>query len=937
VIPVAIAIPPEVVALGAVTGLTYGLLAVGLLLAYRASRVINFAHGQVGAVAAVVLGVMVQQWGVPYWTAFVAVLALGAALSALVEVTVVRRLRSAPPLMTLVATLGVAQFLLSVTATLSGGLTSGRQFPQPTGLPSTDFGALRLTPAIVAMLVFGPLAVAALAYVLTRTPLGVAIRASADNADAARLLGIRAPRMRTLAWALAGALAAFTAALILPASIAATNTNALGPTLMLRGLAAAVLARMSSLPVALAAGLGIGMVEQVAIWNSPDGGVADVLVFGMLLVALLVRPLAGGRLAQRPDWTALVRWVPLRREARAVPLVRIAAPAFALVLLAAAVGGPLLLDGARQLSATTVVCYAIVGLSVWVVTALGGQLSLGQVALAGVGAMFLAGIAETTGSPLIGLLCAPIAGAAVAVAIGLPALRSQESLLPVATLGFAVAAEAWLFTRDWALGGGVHVDRLALGPLDTGKPSGAFLLSMVALVVGLALVRNISRSGFGRRLRAVRDNEQAARAFGVPASLVRIQAFAISGALAALGGAVLTLAVFRITPATFPAGGSIDVVAMTVLGGLAVVAGPLVGALYISALPVFVTLSSAGLAATAFGWLVLVLFVPGGLAALLEPLRRRAVRGLLRLSGQDPALADPVDDDTRDEAIPAPRVGGDREQAAAVQDDDTQPVLELRGLVRHFGGVKAVDGVDLAVAPREVVGLVGPNGAGKTTLFDLASGLVAPQVGRVVLAGEDVTAVPTASRAARGMVRSFQDATLFPTLTVTEVVALGLERRDATRVLPAAAGFRRAERRKLARAGELVDYLGLRRWAHTPVHQLSTGTRRVAELACLLALEPRVLLLDEPSGGLAQREAEALVGLLARLRTELGAAMLVIDHDLPLVLGLADRVVVLAEGRVVTQGEPEAVRDDPLALAALGAMPGQRGRGPARETVAEVS
>jgi ABC-type branched-subunit amino acid transport system ATPase component/branched-subunit amino acid ABC-type transport system permease component len=927
VIPFAIAVPPEVLALGAVTGLTYGLLAVGLLLAYRASRVINFAHGQVGAVAAVVLGVMVQQWGVPYWTAFVAALGLGAALSALVEVTVVRRLRAAPPLMTLVATLGVAQFLLSVTATLSSGLTSGRNFPQPTGLPSTDFGALRLTPAIVAMLVVGPVAVAGLAFVLTRTPLGVAIRASADNADAARLLGIRAPRMRTLAWALAGALAALTAALVLPASIAATNTNALGPTLMLRGLAAAVLARMTSLPVALGAGLGIGMIEQVAIWNS-DGGVADVLVFGVLLVALLVRPLAGGRLAQRPDWTALVRWVPLRREARAVPLVRIAGPVLALLLLAAAAGGVLLLDGARQLSATTVVCYALVGLSVWVVTALGGQLSLGQFALAGIGAMFLAGIAETTGSPLIGLLCAPVAGAAVAVAIGLPALRSQESLLPVATLGFAVAAEAWLFTRDWALGGGVHVDSLTLGPLDTGKPEGAYMLSLIALVLGVILVRNISRSGFGRRLRAVRDNEQAARAFGVPASLVRMQAFAISGALAALGGAVLTLAVFRITPATFPAGGSIDVVAMTVLGGLAVVAGPLVGALYISALPVFVNLSSAGLAATAFGWLVLVLFVPGGLASLLEPLRRVAVRGLLRLSGQDPSLADPLDEDARDDQLPVTRLVA-RERRSEPRDtgvEDTAPVLELRGLVRHFGGVRAVDGVDLSIAPREVVGLVGPNGAGKTTLFDLASGLVAPQVGRVVLAGEDVTAVPTASRAARGMVRSFQDATLFPTLTVIEVVALGLERRDATRVLTAAAGMRRAERRKLARAEELVDYLGLHRWAHTPVHQLSTGTRRVAELACLLALEPRVLLLDEPSAGLAQREAEALVGLLARLRVELGAAMLVIDHDLPLVLGLADRVVVLAEGRVVTEGAPDVVRDDPLTLAALGIRAGGRER-----------
>jgi ABC-type branched-subunit amino acid transport system ATPase component/branched-subunit amino acid ABC-type transport system permease component len=920
-VTLAIAVPPEVVALGAVTGLTYGLLAVGLILAFRASRVINFAHGQVGALAAVVLGVMVVQWGVPYWTAFVVAVAVGAGVSAAIEITVVRRLRGAPPLMTLVATLGVAQFLLFVTATCSGPLTSGRNFPQPAGLPSTDFGALRLTPAIIAMLVLGPLAVAGLAAVITRTPLGVAIRASADNPDAARLVGIRAPAVRTLTWALAGGLATLTAALVLPASPIVTNTNALGPTLMLRALAAAALARMSSLPVALTAGLGIGILEQVAVWNEPAGGTAEVLVFAVLLAALLLRPLASGRLAEKPDWTALVRWPALPQQARAVPLVRVAGPLLAAAAVVAVAGIPLLLDGARQLSATTVVCFALVGLSVWVVTALAGQLSLGQFAIAGVGATFAAGIAETAGSPLVGILCAPVAGAAVSIAIGLPALRGHESLLPVATLGFAVAAEAWFFSQPWALGGGVHVDRLAAGPLDTAKPSGAYLLSVAGLVVSVALARNISRSGFGRRLRAVRDNEQAARSFGVPASLVRVQAFGIAGAMAAFGGALLALAVFRITPATFQAGASIDVVAIAVLGGLAVVGGPLIGALYIVALPVFVDLSSAGLAATAFGWLVLILFVPGGLAALLEPIRHQAVRALLRLSGHDPALARaPEETPGAEQALGVPDLGikGSREEARTPAE---VPALELRGLVRHFGGVRAVDGVTIAVAEREVVGLVGPNGAGKTTLLDLATGLVAPQAGRVVLAGEDVTGVPTASRAARGLVRSFQDATLFPTLTVLEVVALGLERRHATRMLAAAIGVRRGERRKLGRAEELVGYLGLRRWAHTPVHQLSTGTRRVAELACLLALEPRVLLLDEPSAGLAQREAEALAGLLARLRGELNAAMVVIDHDLPLVMGLADRVVVLAEGKVVTEGPPAQVRDDPLTLAALGMRP----------------
>jgi ABC-type branched-subunit amino acid transport system ATPase component len=231
----------------------------------------------------------------------------------------------------------------------------------------------------------------------------------------------------------------------------------------------------------------------------------------------------------------------------------------------------------------------------------------------------------------------------------------------------------------------------------------------------------------------------------------------------------------------------------------------------------------------------------------------------------------------------------------------------LDGLVRHYGGVRAVDGISLSVAEGEAVGLVGPNGAGKTSLLDLACGLERPTAGRVLLSGEDITTLSPEGRAARGLVRTFQETVLFPTLTVLEVVALGLERRRPTRLLPAAGGWPRAERAKQARARELVAALGLEPFADNPVHTLSAGTRRVAELACVLALEPRVLLLDEPSGGLAQPEAEALAALLARVHVELGAAMVVIEHDLRLVAGLTDRIVVIAAGRVVADGPAAAV------------------------------
>jgi ABC-type branched-subunit amino acid transport system ATPase component len=232
--------------------------------------------------------------------------------------------------------------------------------------------------------------------------------------------------------------------------------------------------------------------------------------------------------------------------------------------------------------------------------------------------------------------------------------------------------------------------------------------------------------------------------------------------------------------------------------------------------------------------------------------------------------------------------------------------------------VRAIDGVTLRASAGEVVGLIGPNGAGKTTLFDLACGVVAPTRGRVRLNGEDVTYLPTAARAARGLVRTFQDADLFPTFTVSEVIALALERRHPSSLTSSVIGGGRGERTKRARANELVGLLGLEPWADAPVHTLSTGTRRVTELACMLALEPRVLLLDEPSAGLAQRETEALVPLLRNVHERLGVPMILIEHDLALVMGLAHRIVVLAEGCIVAEGTPAAISADPQARAALG-------------------
>jgi len=220
------------------------------------------------------------------------------------------------------------------------------------------------------------------------------------------------------------------------------------------------------------------------------------------------------------------------------------------------------------------------------------------------------------------------------------------------------------------------------------------------------------------------------------------------------------------------------------------------------------------------------------------------------------------------------------------------------------------------VAKGETVGLIGPNGAGKTTLFEALGGFTRPDHGRVEFAGRDVTLLSPEARGDLGLIRSFQDAALFPTMTVLETVQLALERQLPSGLVASVVGFRGRDRRRAAMASELVGSMGLWPYRNKQVQELSTGTRRFTELACLVALEPTMLLLDEPSSGIAQRESEALGALLADLKAQLDLTLLVIEHDIPLVMGISDRVIAMESGQVIAVGTPEVVRHDPVVVEA---------------------
>ncbi|HEX9888667.1 MAG TPA: ATP-binding cassette domain-containing protein [Nitriliruptorales bacterium] len=908
-----------VITLGAIFGMTYGILAVGLVLVYRQNRIINFAHGEVGAFSAATLGVMVTKFGVPYWLMFPVGMALSAGIGALAEVAVIRRLRHAPKLMSIVATLGVGQILSVFALVINAQSVSGTLFPKPPWLPEFGVGVLNVTSAHSGMLLLTPVLVIALVLFLRWHPIGKAMRGSSANPAAARLSGIFASRMSTLAWAIAGGISAFTAILFTPTATIVT-TSSFGPSLLLRALAAAVIGRMTNLPLALGAGVGLGVIEQLLLWNNPSGGAVEAMIFVIIVVALLLqrRGATSTRDEERGSWTAVQAWRRLPEAYDQLVSVRALRRMAVIGSLALVVLLPTFTSNANAITFTAIIAFTIVGLSIVVVTGLGGQLTLGQFALAGIGALASIWFTTNVAGFEFGFIVSGLAAAAASLVLGFPALRIRGLMLTVTTLSFGLMVPAWLLQQSWAFGSGVNPGRPIIPYFGIGELASAkhyYYFALFWFLVAWVFARNVRRGGIGRRLVAVRDNEDNARAFTVNATAVKLQAFVLSGFLAGIGGSVFAHTFSRVGNGTFPVSASIDIAVMAVVGGLGILAGPLLGALLVIAVPEFIPLDNLGLFAQKVGLLLLILYLPGGLAQGFEPLRMRVVRFLARRAGLDPAEVEAdvdlaVDAAGTDVAV----LGSERltvPRTESVDVPDGAPILSTQGLRKHFGGVRAVDGVDIEVNRGEIVGLIGPNGAGKTTLFELLGGFTEPDEGRVVYAGQDVTGLSPEARGRLGLVRSFQDAGLFPTMTVIETVQLAFERAQPTRLWKGLLGLQRDERDKEESARAIVHAMGLDRYRNKQIQELSTGTRRITEIACLTALQPTVLLLDEPSSGIAQRETEVLGSLLREIKRRFDLTLVIIEHDIPLIMGLADRIVAMDTGRVIAVGEPDEVAQHP--------------------------
>ena len=896
---------------GFIEGLTYGMVALGLVLIYKASGVVNFAQGQFGAFGALLMTILSHKYGVPLALGLPVAILCGAVLGGVTELLIVRRLFYQPRLLLFVATLGVSQLIIYLGFQLPEGATRGERLQYPEIIKFDkpwDIGPFDIRGDQLSVLIVVPIVCLVLAWLLTRTKFGLNVRASADNPSAASLAGISVKKVSTQVWILAGVLSSLSAVLFGPLSSeqASAAGNSLGPTLLLKALAAGMVGRMQSFPLALAGGVGIGVVETIIKLNSPSAGSEYVFVFGLLLLLVMVR---GAKARDEGGW-ALPKLRAASRDLATLPAARWTTR-FVLVLVAglAILRGLTLHAGADFQRYTIVIIFMIVALSSTVLTGWAGQLSLGQFAFVGVGVYATGYYARGLPYP-VALAIGVAWGVGIAIVIGLPALRLKGLNLAIVTLGFQLLCTFWLFNiKKLKHGSGTAklTTHRSFGPWDVVSNNKAlYFISLAALGLVLFLVTMFRRSGIGRSVIAVRDNENSASAFTVSPIRAKLISFAVSGGIAALAGG-LYLAVFGrgFTNAVIQPEDSLRIVSIAVVGGVSSVVGALLGSFVVQGLPaIFEGNNEVNLFASSIGMLVIIMYFPGGLISIVQNLRDLGYGWIAKRAGYQ---------------------AKQQKQRATVSQLSSRPKEAKQGVlplkthdvtVRFFGRA-ATDHVSIVVNPGEIVGLIGTNGAGKTTFMNAVSGFL-PSTGSVEVFGQRVDGMAAYKRSRLGVGRAFQNAKMFGALTARETVMVALEARSRSLLIPSMLYLPpspRQERRKRREADEIIDYLGLGRYADSTIAVLSTGTRRIVELASLIALDSKLLLLDEPTAGVAQKETEAFGPLIRSIKEELGSSILIIEHDMPMVMSISDRIYCLEAGAVIAEGTPLEVRNDPRVIA----------------------
>ncbi|WP_409060644.1 ABC transporter permease subunit [Streptomyces sp. SYP-A7185] len=906
---------------GLVSGALYALLATGLVLSYSASGLFNFAHGATAYLCALAFYELHSGFGWPAVpTALLLVCVVAPALGWGLDRLMFRKLAGVGETAQIVATIGLLVALpalgLWVVELLADAGASVKPAENQFGLPGVGpspaenwqlMDGVGIDSDQLITWVATAVVACGLWALMRHTPLGLRLRAAVDNRSLVELRGMSADRLSSVAWMLSSGLAGLAGVLATPLLGLSSHDFTL---FLFVSATAAVLGRFLSIPLAFAGGLALGVLQNLVVGYADFAekitgfrtAVPFLILFAGLLLLTRRQRTAGTAAVDAPpiDYLAGKSW-PRRWGPWAVGGVLLA---LSFYTVTTPFWSGILAQG---------LAISLVFVSFTVVTGLGAMVSLAQATFV-TGAALVAGLLMSHGWPFVAAALVGTCGAAVLGAlVALPALRLGGRSLALATLALAFLADQVLFQMGWLRNGdtGWEIPRAVFGPVDLGDDRAMGVAMVVLVAVAVAALSALRSSATGRAMLAVRSAPAAAMASGVSVVRTKLLLFTLSAGLAGFGGVMYASFNTRITATDFTAMTGLVWLAVVVAAGVrrpqfAVVAG-LVFAIVPHLVADYVT-ESVQLPVILFGLAGLALAndPDGYCAAVSVRLHRRRARA----AGRDDATGarrmrtdtgEPLPTARKASAPSGPRLspppvrpGGDGDGAG----ERRPPSLALRGIHAGYDGSPVLHGVDLAVHPGEIVALLGPNGAGKSTTCRVAAGLITPTRGEIQLAGADATRSGPVHRSRSGVVLAPEGRGIFPSLTIDENLTLHLPEREA-------------------REAVYGRFPGLAARRKVTAGSLSGGEQQLLALAPLLQRPPKVLIADEPSLGLAPRVVEEVFRLLAELR-DAGTGLLLVEEKAAEVLGVADTVAYLAQGRVSWCGPRSEVRADQLTEAYLG-------------------
>ena len=827
-------------------------------------------------------------------TALICVFVVGPVLGLGME-AMARRLADASATMKVVATIGLVLVVQGFFSATFG--TLARTFPAWLPQRTFDIGGVFIGADQMIITGIALAATVALFVFFRRTRLGLAMRGVVDNPELLDLGGTSPAVVRRWAWIIGSSFAVLAGILLAPS----LNLDATVLTLLVvQAFGAAAIGRFSSLPLTYVGGLVIGIIASVATKYVVTGsaalaGLPASIPFIVLFLVLVFTPRS--KLADR-------------RVSRPRPVAVYAAPARvqlagAVVLAAVLLAVPHLVNAGQLPYWSDGLTQVVLFLSLGLLVRTSGQVSLCQAAFAAIGATTMGHLTAGFGLPWgAALLLAGLAAVPIGAFIAIPAIRLPGVFLALATFGFGVTMEQmgyplWIMFGSSSLGQAVNRPAFAQGDI-------AYYYLMLAFVVAASLlVVWLVRSRLGRLLAGLADSPVALATHGTSVVVTRVLVFCIAAFLAGISGALFGGVVHTVTSTDFASFSS-----LTLLALLVIMPGREPWYAFGAGFALVIIPSWISTGGTVGDWLNVLFGAAAVQVAIgLVPRNERLHRFLDRIGGRrrPPATASPATASPPRKAPETPETPETPEPAEPAEAPGTlvpaAAGLDLAHVTVRYGGHVAVNDVSLTAPVGRITGLIGPNGAGKTTLFNVASGLLRPAAGTPRLHGLDMSALDPAARARRGLGRTFQKMELFDSLTTIQNVSLGREAGQAgRRPWRHVAETRRDRNRRRAATEQAMALAGIADLADRPVASLSTGQRRLAELARCLAGEFDVLLLDEPSSGLDRAETQRFGAVLARVVAERGVGILLVEHDMALVMNVCDYVHVLDFGTKIFEG-----------------------------------